>query len=331
MSHQNCCRLGKNAPTAELNRTIVSGDYSNVFTSDNEEYLIKYVDGNTVLSIPGISNASGSITLSDNIDVEIGFTLDGAVEDYEVSYTFIGEENDIELTDKNVVVKVDNIYAFQMADEIEVSVYYKGSLVDTKVFSVKKYCEYQINNSNSESLINLCKAILNYGASAQTYFNGKSYNGGAYVIDMTNLANKDVDTEIVEAEKPSNTKNQVGDLGGVVTDVTYTLVVGSEVSMKFYIYTNRELDLDSLIIGCSPSKETSEVLRESAGRYSIKVNGIKASELGTDYTITLSEGGETMTITYSPYAYAASKWDNGNNLADLCRKLVTYGEATQIY
>ncbi len=321
----------RTAPSARTNRVIVAGDYTNVFTSDNADYLIKYIDDNTVLTVTSTENVGGNLVLSDNIDAEIDFTLEGNVEDYTVSYSFLGQIHDVELTGKDVAIKVDDIFAFQMSDQIIVNVYHKEVLVDTISYSVKSYCKYQIENSSNENLVKLCKATLNYGAAAQSYFNGRSYNGGSYQIDMENLANAGVETTLIDVEKPTNEKTCVGDLGGKVTDVKYTLVVGSNVSMKFYIYTNEDLDLANVQIGCTPAKAVTELKKESTGKYSVKVEGIKAAELGTDFTVTITEGGNTMTITCSPYAYAASKWDANNSLANLCKKLVTYGEAARTY
>ena len=311
---------------------VVANKDETAYLTSDDHYLVKYVDGNTVLTTPTeIEDAQANLVLSDNIDAEIDFTLEGNVEDYTVSYSFLGQIYDVELTGKDVAVKIDDIFAFQMSDPINIDVYYKNNLVDTISYSVKSYCKYQIENSSDENLVKLCKATLNYGAAAQSYFNGRSYNGGSYQINMENLANADVETTLIDVEKPTNENTSVGDLGGKVTDVKYTLVVGSDVSMKFYIYTNEDLDLANVQIGCTPAKAVTELTKESTGRYSVKVEGIKAAELGTDFTVTITEGGNTMTITYSPYAFAASKWDANNSLADLCKKLVTYGEAARTY
>lgn len=318
----------------EHNYILVEGKNvtKNIYSED-DNYYVKYFDNDTVLSkTPGIKSAIGSLTISDNINANVELELNENPEDYRIEYTFLNEKHIVDVNNKNVDINVEGIFAFQMADPINIDVYYENNLVDTIEYSVKKYCESQILNSTDEKLINLCKATLNYGAAAQQYFNGRAWNDGTYSIDIDNLANAiSVTTEIADANKPTNTKNVVGDLGGKVTDVKFTLVVGSEVSMKFYIYTNSELDLQEVEVGCSPAKAITELYKESEGRYSIKIVGLKATELGNDYSISFSDNEGSMTLTYSPYAFAANKWDGGNNLAELCKKLVTYGDKAVDY
>ena len=315
------------------NYVVVQGsNVKNNIYSEDPNYAVKYIDGNTVLSTPGVKESNGSLVIGENISATVEVVLDANPSDYEVRYTFLGEEKPVAVNSNTLEIEVEDIYAFQMAEPITVDVYYKGDLVDTINYSVKSYCEKQILNSSDPYLVDLCKATLNYGAAAQEYFNGKSWHYGTYAIDMDNLANSiSASTTISDSSKPTNTRSRTGDLGGAVYNMEYTLVVGAEISMKFYIYTNRELDLENLEIGCSPAKEHTDILRESEGRYSVKIKDIKAAELGTDFTITFIEGENSMTVTYSPYAFAAAKWDGNNSLAELCKKLVTYGDRAISY
>ena len=272
------------------------------------------------------ATASGNITIGENFAATVNLVLEDTYSNYTVSYEFLDESHNVPVTGQNVSIRVDDIYSFQLGKPITVDVYYQGNLVKTFDYSVKDYCEYQINHSNNINIVNLCKSVLNYGAASQIYFNGKPYSGGTYDTDVTHLVNADVDTTLADASKPINEKQITGDLNGKVSDVRCSLILGSEVSMKFYLITDGTLDLSSFSASCEPDKTVTSIVDEGEGTYSIKVTGLTAVQLGTDHVVTFNEGGQSMQVTYSPYAFASAKWDDGNDLAELCKKLVTYGE-----
>ena len=107
--------------------------------------------------------------------------------------------------------------------------------------------------------------------------------------------------------------------------ITANLIFGSETSIKLYF--EYDGDLSGLTINCNNGKIVTNPIVDTDGRYSVKVTGIRSFELYKDYTITFQVGDETRTVTYSPYTYAASKWDSADaDLARLVKALVAYGE-----
>lgn len=227
---------------------------------------------------------------------------------------------------------IGKAFPMDMMDKYKIIVKYKGEQINPESeVSIKDYCDKVINGNYPENLKKLCKATLNYGSASEIYFNGKKYDGGTYQYDLSNLPNSDVDTSLNDVEKPaSNGFRYDGDLGGKVTDIKKTLVIGAETSIKYYIYVD-SLDLNETTIECLNGKPTTNLKKESGGRYSFKIENINALELGEEFVVNIKEGAEQMTITYSVYDYVTSKWDAGNNLANLCKKLVTYGEAAREY
>ena len=221
-----------------------------------------------------------------------------------------------------------------------ISVYYDGVPVDGMpiTYSASTYFHNTIQRYESEieytALVDLCKAALAYGSCAQVYFNGKQYRAGngtmtAYVTNVDDLVNDAGYT--VHPDRPTDyyTAEVSGSLDGVALD-TASLILGTETSIKIYLTG----DASQVRVTCRDDREVSrrvsELQAEADGRTSFKITGIKSYELSRIYTITIADENDeaqALTLTYSPYAYARSVWDQGNAFAALCQALVAYGDA----
>ncbi|MCR5010119.1 MAG: hypothetical protein K6A91_04180, partial [Clostridia bacterium] len=225
-------------------------------------------------------------------------------------------------------ITLATVFSYQMTLPFHIEVFENGTEDPVKVidYSVQTYFERSYNNTSDELFKQIYAAALDYGASAQLYFDGKPYSGGTYNTDVENLANKNTNpSNTITATKPTNKASKSGSITGMADRMTATLIFGSETSIK--IYFEYEHDLGGLTINCNNGKIVTNPIVDTDGRYSVKVEGIRSFELYKDYTITFQVGDETRTVTYSPYTYAASKWDSADaDLARLVKALVAYGD-----
>ena len=293
---------------------------------------------------------TATLTLKDNIDMNLYLKVPkGTSKDdvnlYKVVATFTGDEGDTVSTfELKNVEKFGNdggydrykmvlceVYSYQMTRPINIKVYFNGELVKNVDYSVQKYLEGEIEseaNTGKTDYLNLCKAVLDYGAEAQKYFNGKTYykDGRAiqYVTDSNNLANAKY-TSSITPDKPASDVSRNGSISGVKS-YSVSLILGSETSFKFYM-KGEGLNESDFSVSCDGDKTPTAVTKEKDGRLSFTVPGIKSYELSKKYTITISgPESETTTITYSAFSYAAGDW-SGKDDSALCQALVNYGNA----
>lgn len=212
--------------------------------------------------------------------------------------------------------------SYQMNEKFSVEVFYDGVSQGTlKDYSVRTYLEAEATNKkNSEAMRNLCLATLSYGGAAQRFFSGKSYKDGKYptftkedYVDGTMSYKGSV-------EKPTN-KAKLTTAIGTISDYSASLVLGNEVSLKIYFTTT---NINGLTVACDKGSVT-QVVSEGSNRYSFKLTGLSALELGEDYTFTLSQGSKTDSITYSPYVFLKQNWEDAD-IGTLCKAIKAYGD-----
>ena len=92
--------------------------------------------------------------------------------------------------------------------------------------------------------------------------------------------------------------------------------------------------MEDLVISCDNGNAVTDPVLNSDGRYGIKITGLCSYELDKDYQIRFvrmdeaGEAAETFVLTYSPYTYAANKWDSADaDSARLMKAFVAYGDA----
>lgn len=181
----------------------------------------------------------------------------------------------------------------------------------------------------------VCRAALNYGAAAQAFFDGKSFadaSGTTFQYDtnlpdhVTNL-NLSEDDKAVNVEKPTNTVAASGTITGL-TKKSASLILGTETSIKFYFRYDGEIG--NLSFSVNNGKIITDPAPGSDGRYHVIVKGIASYELHKDFIITIENGDETSTLTYSPYTYAAKYWEAADELTkNICHALVAFGNAAK--
>lgn len=225
----------------------------------------------------------------------------------------------VESGDKTYYVFKCRVAAKEMTSEIKAQMI-DGDLSGTVyTYSVKKYADYLIEHADEREdlakAVPLVKAMLNYGAYAQVYFDK---NPGT-------LANADL-TEDEKALSDPTINIADPDFSNLPAGVTFegaTLSLKSETSLSLY-FTSSE-DLEFSCDGYTVEKATS-------GDYQIaRIRGIKAKHIGDILTLKIN-GSEA--VSYSPLNYCKNALEGGTtneNLQNVVKALYAYWQAADQY
>ncbi len=177
-------------------------------------------------------------------------------------------------------------------------------------YSVKAYADYLLShtqgNAEYAKAAPLVKAMLNYGAYAQKYFNeGTAFEASESVVDVT---------------IPNTFKyNGNASLSDGVTFEGATLSLKSETTLSLY-FTGLP---DNTTFACGDK----EVKTEKNGSYVVaRIRGIKAEELENNFTLTFTGGS----VTYNAMTYCYNVLNGGSDnvkLQNVVKALYQYAEA----
>jgi hypothetical protein len=192
------------------------------------------------------------------------------------------------------------VAAAQMTDEISIQVSYGDLKNQAKSYTVRQYAEYILSDTYVENKAYtklLVQWMLNYGAAAQNYF---TYN-------TDNLANKDHELEntyeIPEAEAGNAAT-------GTVSGISYygaSLLLRSKTAVRFY-FEAPEIDGFTFTANGKPYLP----VEKQTGLYYVEIDGINPQELSESITLTVTKGGETLTIVYGPMNYIVKMGATGS-------------------
>ena len=278
-------------------------------------------------------DVSGSLTLKENINVNFYVTVTkGTVDDYKIkrtTSTTYGKNDEQPVPLKSVKTAVsgkeykfvaDTATASEMTKSVFVTIYYKDVEVVTYEYSVLKYCEDMIENEKSgEEIVALCKATLDFGTYAQLHFNENT--------DALANAHYSLGSLPTVPEYGLSVSAALPDMYFSAA----SLVLRSETSIKIYVQTKNGHKLKASDFSCS-NGTLGDFRNEGGGEYSIKICGIGSSALDNDYTVTVSDGTGTMSLTYSALTYAYRNQNvEKDHLGDLCKALYQYNQCADAY
>lgn len=223
------------------------------------------------------------------------------------------------------------VAAYEMTSDIYAQIKegeLSGTLYD---FTIREYAEYIISNPSdyTDGDVAFAKALLNYGAAAQTYFE----------VEADDLANKNLSntdkaiTELTAEDLASFAKEPISK-EGVGSFIGFNLALGSETSLRAYF----EL-WDGVNIGNVVFKVNGVIVKaERVGDcYRIAANNIKAFDLDEDVTFTAAVGDEVLTFECSAMSYCHSVLvmetceDYPATLKTLISAIRAYQLASEIY
>jgi hypothetical protein len=167
--------------------------------------------------------------------------------------------------------------------------------------------------TDSKELDDLLDSLLAYGEKARNYFQKEEAN--TYPV-------KDVTEEALSKYEMTSE----GTLPSAIKKVSASLILESTTSIKVYI----EGDITNCVVTVD-SKEVQPTLNVD-GRYVVLIDNIVSSELDHIYTISISDGKNTKTFTYSALTYVRNELNSDDqNLVQLVCALYYYNQAANAY
>ena len=256
---------------------------------DNNLYDVRIEALNTSLIIKPIINDVEPYSMSGtlNNDGTISLNVNAYVNNVdEEAYVLVNNEKTLlkDIVDNNGVAKISttNLAIKQLGDNISIR-YYDGEdnpLTEEYNTSVKDYVYSLLSSNNSTSAVkNLCKALLNYAANAQEYFN---YNADNLV--NSSLDENDRDVSGVKYEDVAQYAVSIeGETDGILA-YGQSLTLKNTTNFKLYFKLDNENISDYTFkqdcITLTPVKNSNNV-------YYVSILNTAAPDLDKEYTITV--------------------------------------------
>ncbi len=241
--------------------------------------------------------------LDDN-DAYMLFTLpNGTTQKVMVSDAKAKESTVIE--GKTYYIFTCNVAAKEMTDTIQAQLITSdGSKTQVYKYSVREYADRILSGSYDYETLDLVKAMLHYGAYSQEWF---GYN-------TTNLANAELEAlDLSEADDwdgfdPIITNDEKV---GSFTSAYLTLESDTAINLKFKLADGVSFE-DLRVVVQDPMAKVVPVTTDTTENVClITLTGIKASDLDTTYSFSVTDGdGNKSTILYSAMSYACAVADS---------------------
>ena len=158
--------------------------------------------------------------------------------------------------------------------------------------------------------------MLNYGAYSQSYF-------GTHIDSLANASLDEADKSLGEVTI-THSNAAVTNLPEGVTFEGASLSLKSEITLSLF-FKNKNGSSVTFKLG----DETIDAV-DNNGYLQIKITGIKASKLSSDFTVTVGESGS---VTYSPMNYCQLVLSGNYTDAhkDVVKALYKYSQAADSY
>ena len=326
-----------NLKSASLTLQEDNGGHGMIFTDpDGKETLIMHNASNkaalynVVLGNSGISLEektvgpdyleSWSLTLQDNIGANFYFALtqDQAYSS-EVEFVVDGVST---VVPGSQAVQKDGLYGFavevaaaQMTSPINVKLSIGGVLVQEETYTVRQYADYILMDENNQYPTvteDLVKAMLNYGAMAQLYFehNDNDLANAGYEITEFTAIPKDLESNV--------------SVSGSVSGVSFygaSLLFESKVAVRYYFSG----DVSNCTFAVEGVEGTLTPVQKDNLWY-VEVKNILPQDLNKNYTVIVSDAeGNQISLTYGPMYYIARKSASGSeSLKNLLLAMYNY-------
>ncbi len=267
-----------------------------------------------------------TLTLGDDIGVNFKLTFGEVIvasNSTEMVFTQAnGDTATVKLADAKLETETGyyvfscNVAAKEMMDNINAKLMYDGACVVEYNYSVKQYADYLIANGDAKSKA-MAEALLTYGAAAQKRFD---YNESTLATDA-----------VAEAIPAGTLDSYTATTNGAVSGITYkgtTAVLESKTALRHYFTVTGDISNYTFKVG---ETEVDAVQRASDGAYYVEIADIAAKELGTSYTVTVTDGTDSYTIACSVYTYIKAVVAGNTASVDVMTAAYHYCEAAKAY
>ena len=232
-------------------------------------------------------------------------------------------------------VSTENGYKFplrvsakNMTENMKVQMFAGNMAIgEETTYSVKAYADTIIANEATygAKAVALAKAMLNYGGYAQAYF---GYDLGNLANANLTAAEKDLSSvtaeSIAEHRRGEQSNDAIGSLAGS------NLSLKAETTLMLYFQLADGVDVSTLTFKVNGVKVDAV---EAGQYYLVLIENIAAHDLDTVYTITVSDGTNTLEATYSTmtYVYNILSRDRAQELKNVVAALRLYNLAADAY
>lgn len=215
-----------------------------------------------------------------------------------------------------------NLYSFpcvlaaaQMTDSVEATLTDSGNTYQ-KTTTIREYADKLLVSKQWDKLTatDMMISTLNYGAAAQTYF---GYN----TDNMANAGYEVAATDQIPAA--GDTSPATGAVNGI-SFYGASLVFQSRVAIRFYFKTNN-ISAYTFSAGEAPV--------EKNGMYYVEVPDINPQDYAQEVTLTVTDGEDTLSVTYSPMLYISRMYSKTENeaLKNLVAVMYQYHDTAVAY
>ena len=200
---------------------------------------------------------------------------------------------DVEIAEK---IGIAHDVAKEMTEDVTIKFLDGEKVLDTCTYSVKAYADTILTNTEYAQCAPLVKAMLNYGATSQQYFD--------YNTDV--LANKDLDpAEQVITPVEEGTLSvyapvtQQDDTIGKI--VGASLILESQTTLKIFFKLNADINPEECIVTYGQN----QLSWVESGEYQcVMIENINAADLDSNYSFTIKYHDDiTFEVSYNPMTY----------------------------
>lgn len=292
-----------------------------------------------------VTFVGSTITLNGNIGLNFYLDLDSAIVNSEnafVRFTLAnsrtieipvseGVVNTKVIAGKTLYVFTCEVYAKQMADTITAQVVMGENTSDEYLHSVVNYANAIIANESgayTAETVALVKAMLNYGATAQTYFGYNTDN-----LANASLTDEEKDISSVTADTLASYKATGTTIDGIGTFAGSTLVLESETTLKAYFKLAEGVKIEDITF--TVGTETMTPVK-SGGYYVISITNITSFDLEKVFEVSVTDGTTSGTFQCSVFAYCYNVLNDTtgtytDELKDTLKALYLYNAAANEY
>lgn len=217
--------------------------------------------------------------------------------------------------------------AAQQTDSVSITVGMNRQIVINDNYSVRDYAQTILSDTEGKytNEIGLVKALLNYGAESQKYFDYNSNNLANNILDDKDkvITTGTVDYTKYQKSLLNNCKN--------ITYYGSSLILKSDFTIRHYFTINAGTNISdySFVVN---GKELSAM--KSAGQiYYVDIEGITANNIDHAYTLTITENAtkQQASLVYSVMSYMSAAQNSNQKLEGLVKSIYAYGVAFKNY
>lgn len=297
------------------------------------------------LSLSGNIGVNFYMELSQDVVSDEGaymqFTLPGA--NHTKEKVMVSEATQKTVDGKGYYVFPCGVAAKDMTGQIKAQIVLSnGTKGEEYNYSVKEYADYIIANpekyagstDSQDDLLNLVKALLNYGGYTQTYFNTKTdclANAGLEKYALPEL------NEVLDALKDNYTYSSANIFvpDGLIYYGT-SLMLTTESGIRHYFTLEEEHGIEEYTFSVEGQTLTPV---QKGNYYYVEIPNISAKNLGDkkilEIKVANTDDATASIIEYSAYHYVnnvlSSEGHKSSAYGDLLRALYQYGEAAKKY